>query len=239
MADFVGLNLNNLLRHGNATGQSMISRQNPNLGPRLNPHLLNDLPCFPQQTPHVQSRHHQPRSHLVPPTTHTHHSVPVVSAAAAAELVVALEDPIVDEEQGLLGRREGRHSALRVATARVGDLDHALVVAGDQLVHVDPRTGVLSDRLDDAPGLPDHPPGLRVVAEDPISRRHGQGRVRLRLRRPSRPTTMSVVRRGIRRRIVVVVPRPRPTHRLRIIVLVFIVVVPLRSRPLHLKNQKN
>ena len=50
------------------------------------------------------------------------------------------------------------------ASTRVRDLDIPLLILGDQLVHVDPRTGVLPDRLDDALGLPDHPSDLHVVA---------------------------------------------------------------------------
>ena len=50
------------------------------------------------------------------------------------------------------------------ASTRVRDLDIPLLILGDQLVHVDPRTGVLPNRLDDALGLPDHPSDLHVVA---------------------------------------------------------------------------
>lgn len=209
----------------------MISRQNSNLGLCLNPHLLNDLPSFPQQTTHMHSRHHKSRRNPLLPTTH--HQPKTLLAGAGDELVGALEDPVVDEEQRLLRRRERRHSPVRVPPARVGDLDDPLLVPGDQLVHVDPRAGVLPDRLDDAPGLPDHPSGLHVVAQNPVRRRHGQRRVRLRLRGSTRPAPVTVVRRSLRclsrrRRVVVVVPRSRPTYRLGIIVLV-IVVVPLRS----------
>ena len=49
-------------------------------------------------------------------------------------------------------------------------------------MHVDPRIGVLPNRLDDAPGLPDHPLGLHVVAQNLKQRRHDQRRVQLGLR---------------------------------------------------------
>ena len=68
------------------------------------------------------------------------------------------------------------------ALARVRDLDDSLLVPRDQLMHVDPRIGVLPNRLDDAPGLPDHPLGLHVVAQNLKQRRHDQRRVRLGLR---------------------------------------------------------
>ena len=201
----------------------MISRQNPNLSLGLYPHLLNDLSSFPQQTTHMHSRHHQPRRHSLLPTHH--HPVTFVSGAAS-ELVAALQDPIVDQEQSLLRRRKRWHSPVGVTAPRVGDLDDSLLVPRHQLMHVDPRAGVLPDRLDDAPGLPDHPAGLHVVAEYAIRRRHGQRRVGLRLRATTRPAAMTVVRWS--RRVVVIVAWPCPTYRLRIIVLV-IVVVPLRS----------
>ena len=207
----------------------MISRQNSNLGLCLNPHLLNDLPSFSQQTTHMHSRHNKSRRHSLLPATH--HQPKTLLAGAGHELVGALEDPVVDEEQRLLRRRERRHSPVWVSPARVGDLDDPLLVPGDQLVHVDPRAGVLPNRLDDAPGLPDHPSGLHVVAQNPVRRRHGQRRVRLGLRGSTRPAPVAVVRRALRsrsRRVVVVVPWSRPTYRLGIIVLV-IVVVPLRS----------
>ena len=84
-----------------------------------------------------------------------------------------------------------------------------LLVPGNHPMYVDPRAGVLPNRLDDAPGLPDHPSGLHVVAQNPERLCHGQRRVRLGLRGSTRPASVAVVRRAWRsqsRRVVVVVP---------------------------------
>ena len=139
----------------------MISREYPNLRLCFHPHLFNNLPSFPQQTPHMHPRHHQPRRDAVP------------SAAPSAVLLVllrhpegsvALENPLVDQQQRLLRRREGRHSPLRVAAARVGNLDDPLLVPRHELVDVDPRAGVLPYGLYDAAGLANDATGLQVVA---------------------------------------------------------------------------
>ena len=84
-----------------------------------------------------------------------------------------------------------------------------LLVPRDQLVHVDPRAGVLPNRLDDAPELPDHASDLHVVAQNPERLHHGQRLVRLGLRDSTRPASVAVVRwawRSWSRRIVVVGP---------------------------------
>ena len=60
------------------------------------------------------------------------------------------------------------------APARVRDLGDPFLVPRDQLMHVDPRTGVLPNRLDNAPELPNHPFGLHVVAQNPERHRHDQ-----------------------------------------------------------------
>ena len=59
------------------------------------------------------------------------------------------------------------------ASTCVRDLDIPLLVPGDQPMHVDPRVVVLPNRLDDALGLPNHPFGLHVVAQNSERRRHG------------------------------------------------------------------
>ena len=69
----------------------------------------------------------------------------------------------------------------------VKDLGDLLLVSGDQLVHVDPHAGVLPNRLDDAPRLPDHPSSLQVVAQNSKRRCCGQRRVWLGLRGSTRP----------------------------------------------------
>ena len=80
------------------------------------------------------------------------------------------------------------------ALARVRDLSVPLLVSGDQLVHVDPRAGVLPNQLDDAPELPNHPSNLQVVAQNLERHRHGQRRVRLGLCDLTQPTSVVVVR---------------------------------------------
>ncbi|PON81244.1 hypothetical protein TorRG33x02_229840 [Trema orientale] len=142
----------------------------------------------------------------------------------------------MDQKEGLLGRRKGRHSAFRVSPPRVGNLNDSLLIAGHQLVHVDPRAGVLPNRLYDATGLADYPTGLHVVAKDTVSGGHRKRLVLLRrLGGPSSSTSSAAAVATVAMVIVpvmVVVPGSSPTNSLRVIVLV-IVVVPLRSRPLH------
>lgn len=122
----------------------------------------------------MHSRNHQPRRHTVPvpPTTTNAAATILILLLRHPERRVALENPLVNEEQRLLRRREGRHSPLGVAAARVGNLDDTLLVAGDQLVHVDPRAGVLPYGLNDASGLPDHAAGLHVVTQNAVTGGH-------------------------------------------------------------------
>ncbi|PON72036.1 hypothetical protein PanWU01x14_068780 [Parasponia andersonii] len=149
----------------------------------------------------------------------------------------------MDQKEGLLGRRKGRHSAFRVSPPRVGNLNDSFLIAGHQLVHVDPRAGVLPNRLYDAPGLADYPTGLHVVTKDTVSGGHRKRLVLLRrLGGPSSSTSTSTSTSAAAAAVttvamvivpvMVVVPGSGPNNSLRVIVL-FIVVVPLRSRPLH------
>lgn len=206
----------------------MISGQNPNLSLGLNPHLLNDLPSFPQQAPHMHPRHDEPRHRPVPAP-----SVLVLPTAVR----VALHNPLVNQQQRLLRRREGRHSPVGVPPPRVRDLDDPLAVPADELVDVDPRARVLPYGLDDGAGLADHAPGLGVVAEDPVARGDHEGRV---LPVPPAPAAAAPAAAvpvrggggaggGV---VVVVVPGLGPAGGLGIVVII-VVVAPLGSGSLH------
>lgn len=81
-------------------------------------------------------------------------------------LLLELEDPLMDKEERLLGRGEVRGAAIGLAAAIVGGLDDALVVAGDEVVDVDPGTGFLLEGVDDGSGLADDGAGLGGGAED-------------------------------------------------------------------------
>lgn len=147
----------------------MISREYPNLRLGFHPHLFDNLPSFPQQTPYMHSRHHKPRRHAVPSGPSAPSGTVLLVVLRHPERGVALENPLVDQQQRLLRRREGRHSPLGIAAARVGNLDDPLLVPRHELVHVDPRAGVLPYRLYDAAGLANDAAGLQVVAENAVA----------------------------------------------------------------------
>lgn len=106
-------------------------------------------------------------------------------------------------------------------------------------MHVDPRAGVLANRLYDATGLADYTTCFHVVTEDSVTGGHHKIWVLLGLRGSSSSSTTTTVATVamIIGPVVVIVPWSGPTYCLRIIILV-IVVVPLRSRPLHLKKAR-
>ncbi|KAK9020660.1 hypothetical protein V6N11_010677 [Hibiscus sabdariffa] len=81
------------------------------------------------------------------------------------------------KEQRLMSRRKRRHSPFRVTATCVRYLDDALFVTGNQLVHVDPRAGVLSYRLDNATRLTDYTPRFHIVAENAVASGDHEGRV--------------------------------------------------------------
>lgn len=99
-------NLNDLLGCGDASGSVLVPRQDADVRPRLHPHLLDNLPPFPQQAPDVRPRHDQPRRHPLPPPPPSPPCsvllllVPAATTSSVELLVV--DDPLVDHQQRLL-----------------------------------------------------------------------------------------------------------------------------------------
>lgn len=163
-----------------------------------------------------------------------HRPIPAPSVLVLPTVIrFTLDNPVVNQEQGLLRGREGRHSPVGVPPPRVRDLDDPLAVPGDELVDVDPRARVLPYGLDDGPGLADHAPGLGVVAEDAVARGDHERGVLLPAAPAAAPAAVPVRRGGgAGGGVVVVVPGLGPAEGFGIVVII-VVVAPLGSGSLH------